>query len=131
MDEQLLFRAAALHKGKLKPAEFRLRPTDKGLSLFCYKDRPFSESALDAVRAMGKQGDLAVAILRADELQSLGIKLVKTPGATGDPEFDAAHVEARLPWAIRFWLFLRGKRPYDYFNEVLAPRLCALARVQR
>lgn len=130
MDNTELLRVVTLRKGKLKPVEFRIRQGERGLSLFWCKDRSTAESVVEAVRAMGKHGDLGAAILQTDEIRALGLRLVRTPGGTGVPEIDAMHVEARLPLLRQLWLFLRGIRPYDYFNEHLSPQLCAIARLQ-
>ena len=129
MPNDQLLRVARLRNGMLKPVEFRLRKGERGLSLFVYKDRATAESVLEAVRTMGKQGDLAAALLPTNELRALGLRLVPTAGATGSPEIDALHMEARLPLLRQLWLFLCRVPAYDYFNDNLSPRLCALARL--
>src|SRR5262245_45222807 len=126
---QQVVRVVALRKGKLKPVEFRLRPDEIGLSLFEYTDRATADLVVEAFKSMGKQGDLALALLQTDDLQALGLNLTRTKGATGRPEIDATHVEARLPLLLRISLFLRGIKAYDYFNEHLSLRLCDMARL--
>jgi hypothetical protein len=54
MEVNELLRVVSLRKGKLKPAEFKLREGEKGLSLFAYRDPPGPAEVIEAVRAMGK-----------------------------------------------------------------------------
>ena len=58
-----LLRVVALRKGKLKPVEFRLRPGEHGLSLFRLVNSETPDRVLEAVRLMGKTGDLAAAVI--------------------------------------------------------------------
>jgi hypothetical protein len=124
-----LLRVVALRKGKLKSFEFRLRPGERGLSLFRLKDSETTDRVIEAVRGMGKTGDLAVAVIDAATLRSLGLVLVPTAGGTPFADINALHVEARLAWWRKVLLSLRGVRDYDYFNENLSERICSLARV--
>jgi hypothetical protein len=118
-----------LRKGKLKPVEFRLRASEHGLSLFEFQDRTVAQEIIETVRAAGKQGELAVALIDADAIRSLGLILVRTRGATSSERINDLHIEARLPFLRKLLLFLRGIRHYDYFNEELSAKLCALARL--
>lgn len=129
MPTQQLVRVVALRKGGLRPVEFRLRPGERGLSLFRLSGTPSADAIVDAVRSMGKQGELAAVALDADAIQSLGLVLVSTPGGTRFDQVNALQVEARLPFLQRVLLFLRGIRSYDYFNERFSARLCAMARL--
>jgi hypothetical protein len=124
-----LFRVVALRKGRLNPAEFRLREGEQGLSVFARVERPGPVEVIKAVRAMGKRGELAAAVITAQEIQALGLILVRTRGGTAQVEINAIHYEARLPWLRQLFLRLRGIRPHDYFNEHLSHKLCMLARV--
>ena len=63
-----LLRVVTLRKGKLKSVEFKLREGEKGLSLFAYRGQPGPAEVIEAVRAMGKQGDLAAAVISAHRL---------------------------------------------------------------
>lgn len=129
MKAQQLIRIVALRKGKLKPSEFRLRERERGLSLFVHSDNVGAAAVVDAVRVAGKQGELAAAVLESSDLRSLGLVLVGTPGELVLHEVNAIHLEARLPLWRKVLLLLRGVRPYDYFNDVLSAKLCALARL--
>jgi hypothetical protein len=129
MQAKEFLRVVTLRKGRLKPAEFRLREGDKGLSLFARVDHPGPNAVLEAVRAAGKQGNLGAAVITAGEIRALGLRLVQTVGGTPHGAVNAIHCEARLPVLRKLVLRLRGIRLNDYFNEHLSPRLCALARV--
>src|SRR5262249_3114410 len=124
-----LLRVVALRKGKLKPGEFKLREGERGLSLFAYADRPGPAEVIECVRAVGKQGDLAAALITAPDIRALGLKLVKTKGGTPCHEVNAIHYEARLPVLRRLLLYLKGIRLHEYFNEHLSRKLCDIARV--
>src|SRR5436309_868275 len=92
-----------------RPTEFRLRPGDRGLSLFALVDDPGPNAVIEAVRAAGKQGDLAAAVFEIADLRRLGLVIVRTNGGTLDPAVNAIHMEARLPrW--REWLLRLGDR---------------------
>ena len=47
-------RVVALRHGRLKPSEFRLRPPERGLSLFELADGQQIDTIIEAVRAAGK-----------------------------------------------------------------------------
>ena len=129
MEAQEFLRVVTLRKGKLKRSEFMLREREKGLSLFAYQVKPNPLEVIEAVRAAGKQGDLAVAIISGRQLHALGLTLVRTPGGTPEAEVNATHYEARLSFLRRLVLRLRGFSGHDYFNDHLSLKLCALARV--
>jgi hypothetical protein len=129
MPTRQFVRVVALRKGKLKSAEFRLRPGERGLSLFELSAGVSAVDIVEAVKSLGKQGDLAAAMLTADAIRSLGLTIAHTWGGTASPEINTVHAEARLALWRRLLLFLRGVRPYDYFNDQLSPRLCALAQI--
>jgi hypothetical protein len=129
MDVTDLYRVVSLKKGKLKPAEFRLREGEKGLSLFARVERPGLAAVIEAVRSAGKQGELGAAVITARDLQVLGLVLTPTPGGTPDAEVNALHHEAGFSWLRRLLLRLRGVRVHDYFNEHFSLRVFALARL--
>jgi hypothetical protein len=129
MEVHDLFRVVALRKGKLKSVEFKIREGEKGLSLFARTARPGPMEVLEAVRAIGKQGELALAIIPAGEIRKLGLSLVQTPGGTPLQEVNAIHFEARFPWRRKLLLLLRGIRPHDEFDARLSDKLCELARI--
>ncbi|MFO0808544.1 MAG: hypothetical protein U0746_07975 [Gemmataceae bacterium] len=122
-------RIVRLHRGKLKPAEFRLRPGERGLSMFRRLTSPSPAEVLEAVRGAGKQGDLVAVVVPASELARLGLTVTATPGGTPVAAVNAVHVEARLPF-WRAWLFrLRGVAADEYFNERFSGPIHAAARV--
>jgi hypothetical protein len=122
-----LLRVVVARRGKVKAAEFRLRPGEPGLSLFRHADSPGPAAVIAAVRAAGKTGDLAVAEVPAALLLELGLRLVPTRGGTPDPAVNALHVEARpSPWR-KVSLWLRRRPVHEWFNEVIVPRLAAAA----
>lgn len=122
-------RVVCLRRGKLKVSEFRLRPGERGLSLFRRVAVPSPGDIVAAVRAAGKQGDLAVALLTATDLSRLGLRILATPGGTGDEVVNAVHVEARLSrWRI-LWLRLSGVVVDEYFNDRFSEALLAASRL--
>jgi hypothetical protein len=129
MEPQQLLRVVALRRGSLKPVEFRLREGEKGLSLFAQLQHPDTTAVIEAVRAAGKQGDLAAAVLEARELQALGLVIIHAPGGTPVAEVNAIHFEARLPRLRGLFLWLRGKRLHEFFNERFSERVCGIARL--
>jgi hypothetical protein len=129
MEVDELLRVVTLRSGQLRPSEFRLRAGEKGLSLFAQRSRPGPAEVIEAVRAVGKRGDLRAAGLPKRELLGLGLTLVQTRGGTPVAEVNAIHYEARLPFWRRLLLRLSGIQLHDYFNEHLSERLCAIARV--
>jgi hypothetical protein len=106
----------ALRKGKLKANEFMVRPGDKGLSFFASVPQPSSEEVVSAVRAMGKKGDLTVALFNSFDLERMGLTVVPTMGGTMSSKVNAIHFEARLPFWRQLVLRLRGLKTYEYFN---------------
>src|SRR5438067_12874556 len=108
MDAAEYLRVVSLRKGKLKPTEFRLRSGERGLSLFRRVESPGPEDVMAAVRAAGKQGELAAAVIPAGLLRELGLVVVATEGGTPVPEINRIHVEARLPWWRSLMLRLQG-----------------------
>lgn len=127
-DDDLL-RVVVVRRGRAKPTEFRLRPGERGLSLFRKVDSPAGPMILDAVRAAGKQGELAVAEIPISVLRAVGLRIVSTPGGTPDPDVNAIHVEARPTLWRRTVLRLRGRSIPDWFNETVTPILAASAKV--
>jgi hypothetical protein len=124
-----LLRVVSLRRGRLNPAEFRLRIGERGLSMFACVEHPSPAEVIQAVRAMGKRGELAAAVITAQEIRALGQILVQTRGGTSQAEVNDIHYEVRVPWLRRLFLRLRGIRLHDYYNEHLSPELCRLARV--
>jgi hypothetical protein len=125
----VVLRVVVVRRGKVKPAEFRLRDGEIGLSLFRKADQPGPEAIIAAVRAAGKQGELEVAEIPVNVFRRLGLRLVRTPGGTPDPAVNALHVEARPPWHRRLVLRLRGVPIHEWFNERVAPELAAAAKL--
>jgi hypothetical protein len=82
MDLEAVARVVVLRRGRPRVADFRLRQGEGGLSLFALVDEPGPDEILDAVRAAGKQGELALAVLSTAEIRALGLVLVRTPGGT-------------------------------------------------
>jgi hypothetical protein len=115
--------------GKVKPAEFRLREGEKGLSLFRSADLPGPDAIIAAVRAAGKQGELGVAEIPAAVISRLGLRLIQTAGGTPDPAVNALHVEARPSWRRRLALWFRGVSVHEWFNERITPELAAAAQL--
>ena len=124
-----LLRVVVVRNRRFKAAEFRLRPGERGLSLFARVHDPGPEEIIAAVEAMGKQGDLAIAVLPAEGIVSLGLRLVRTPGGTGRAELDDIHYEARLPAWRQLILGIQGQSAADYFNERYSRSLFELAQV--
>jgi hypothetical protein len=127
-DEELL-RVVVVRKGKVKPAEFRLRDGEIGLSLFRVTESPGAETIIAAVRAAGKQGDLGVAEIPVGVFQRLGLRLVRTIGGTPDPAVNELHIEARPTRWRRFVLRLRRRPVHEWFNEHIAPHVAAAAKL--
>jgi hypothetical protein len=128
MEVSVLLRVVALRKGRLT-AEFRLRPKEKGLSLFASVSRPGHAAIIEAVRAAGKQGDLAAALLSAKALRALGLVLTRTEGGTPVPEVNAVHYEARFGLFRRILLRLTGVAIHEYFNRHLSATLSEIAEI--
>jgi hypothetical protein len=129
MEAEAFFRVVALRKGKFKSVEFRLREGEKGLSLFAALPGFRPAVLLEAVRDIGKRGDLAVAAIRGEDLRRLGLKLISTPGGTAVAEINAAHCEARISFFRKLWLMLIRKSVQEYFNERFSEPLCAAAQL--
>jgi hypothetical protein len=129
MEVSAFLRVVALKKGKLKPAEFKLREGEQGLSLFAHGKQPAPADVIEAVRAAGKQGELGVAVLPRKAIEKLGLKMIRTPGGTPVEEVNAIHYEARFPIFRRFFLRLRGVRLHEYFNEHLSDQLFRVAQL--
>jgi hypothetical protein len=127
--EKALLRVVVSKRGKVRPAEFRLRKGDSGLSLFRHVENPGPDVVLEAVRAAGKQGELAIAELPTALLREIGPRIVATPGDTPSGEVNAIHVEARLPFWRRVGLALQRKGFAAYFNEYVAPQIAEAAKL--
>jgi hypothetical protein len=97
--------------------------------LFRRADEPSAEAIIAAVRAAGKQGDLGVAEIPAALFRRLGLKLVRTPGGTPDPEVNALHVEARPSWWRRLILRFRSVPIHEWFNQQITPELAVAAKL--
>jgi hypothetical protein len=124
-----VLRVVVVHKGKVKPTEFRLRGGEIGLSLFRKADQPDTKAIIAAVRAAGKQGELGAAEIPVSVLRRLGLRLVATPGGTQDPAVNALHVEARPSWWRRLVLRLRRVPLHQWFNERISPELASAAKL--
>jgi hypothetical protein len=124
-----VLRVVVARKGKVKPTEFRLRDEEIGLLLFRRADQPNPEAIIAAVRAAGKQGELGVAEIPERLFRDLGLRLVPTPGGTPDPAVNAIHLEARPSWWRQLVLLFRRAAVHEWFNERIAPKLAAAARL--
>ena len=129
MAETEYLRVVVSRRGKVRTAEFRLREGESGLSMFLNRASPAPAQIIEAVRAAGKQGDLAIAVIDTSHLAELGLRIIRTPGGTTDAEVNAIHVEARLPWWRRIVLVLRGTSHHEYFNNKISSRLAEVARL--
>lgn len=129
MPGDIVLRVVVVRKGKLKATEFRLRQGEPGLSLFRAEEHLSAEALIKAVRAAGKQGDLAVAEIPVGVIHRLGLKLVATPGGTSDPLVNGLHVEARPSFLRRLALWFRREAVHDWFNEHITPELAAAAKI--
>jgi hypothetical protein len=124
-----VLRVVVVRQGKLKPAEFRLRDGEIGLSLFRTGEQSDSEAIIAAVRAAGKQGELGIVELPVSVFRRLGLRLIRTPGGTPDPAVNALHVEARPSWRRRLVLLLRRAAVHEWFNERITPELFGAAKL--
>lgn len=129
MEATEYIRVVGLRKGKLKAVEFRLRPGERGLSLFSRVERPGPTEIVAAVRAAGKQGDLAATVIPSGVFREIGLKMVSTPGGTPVSEVNRLHAEARLPVWRSFLMRMLGQSVDLYFNERFSERLVAAAQV--
>ncbi len=129
MPDDGVLRVVVVRKGKVKPAELRLRDGETGLSLFRKADEADAVAIIAAVRAAGKQGDLGIAELPVSVFRRLGLKLVRTRGGTPEPAVNALHVEARPSSWRRLVLRLRGVPIHRWVNEHITPELAAVAKL--
>ena len=125
-----LVRVVRLRRGSLKPAEFQLRPGEKGLSMFLADPALSSDQLLRAVRDAGKQGELAVALVPVRIIRELGLNIVATEGGTPDPEVNRYHREIRIKWLLRVWLRIRRVSLHEFFNDRYPATLCKNARLE-
>jgi len=128
MNEEFL-RVVVVRRGKVRPTEFRLREAENGLSLFRKVDEPTSTEIIDAVRAAGKQGDLAVVEISVKVIVDLGLRIVATKGGTLNEAVNAIHIEPRPSLWRTIWLKLRGRPIHMWLNEFVTPRLAESARL--
>jgi hypothetical protein len=98
-------------------------------SLFQDCDSTLRSAILEAVRAAGKQGDLALAETDESVLRELGLKLIRTPGGTPNDVVNSLHWEARPSLGRRILLYLRRRSIQDWFNESVTPQLLRAARL--
>ncbi len=124
-----VLRVVVVRKGKLKPTEFRLREGENGLSLFWTDEHTGVKAIIAAVRAAGKQGELAVAEIPENVFRTLGLRLVRTLGGTPDPAVNALHVEARPSLWRQLILWVRRVPVHEWFNERITPGLAAAAKL--
>jgi hypothetical protein len=127
--EDRVLRVVVVRRGKVRPTEFYLRHGEIGLSLFRMSEVTGPEEIIAAVRAAGKQGELAIAEIPERVVRRLGLGLVRTPGGTPDPAVNALHVEARPSWWRRVVLWFRRVPIHEWFNERIAPKLVAAAKL--
>lgn len=90
MESDTFIRVVALKKGMLKPSEFKLRPGELGLSLFTRAEHPGPAEIVEAVRAAGKQGELAAAFIPASHIKALVLVITRTEGGTPEPAVNAS-----------------------------------------
>jgi len=124
-----LIRVVALSKDEFKLSEFMLRKSENGLSLFARVERPSPAEAIEAVRLMGKRGDLIAVSLKPRDIRNMGLTIVQTPGGTGNEEVNAIHFELHLPFFRRLWIRLRRIPVHEYFNESYSHKLFRAVRV--
>lgn len=129
MPDKGVLRVVVVRKSNVKPTEFRLRDGEVGLSLFRSTDQTGPEAILAAVRAAGKQGELAVVEIPVSVFRQLRLRLVRTPGGTPDPAVNALHVEARPSWWRRIVLLVRRVAVHEWFNEYITPELAVAAKL--
>ena len=127
MSNREVLRVVVVRKGKFRPAEFRLRPGEIGLSLFRRGSDAHPSAILAAVHAAGKRGELGIAEIPITSFARLGLTLVASPGGTADPDVNRLHVEARYSRWKRLVLLLSRKAVQEAFNEEIAPNLAAVA----
>ena len=123
-----LIRVVARSKDEFKPSEFMLRKGENGLSLFARMEKPSPAEAIEAVRLMGKRGDLIAVSLKARDIRNMGLTIVQTSGGTGNEEVNAIHFELRLPIFRRLWIRLLRIPVHEYFNETYNYKLFRAAR---
>lgn len=122
-------RVVKMRRGRVLPAEFKLREGENGLSVFALVDNPAPSEIIEAVQAVGKRGDLGAAVISVVLLRDLSLTLVRTPGGTLSAAVNAIHYEAKLSFFRRVSLWLRGIRVFEYFNSRISDKLCASARL--
>jgi hypothetical protein len=83
-----------------------------------------------AVKAAGKGGKLAAAVLRTEDINALGLRLIKTPGGTPDPWVNTFHFETRLEFLREVSFSFRAEARRQFFNSIHSPQLLALARIE-
>jgi len=98
--------------------------------MFLKRENPKPDRIIEAVRAVGKRGELGVAEIQAAVVAKLGLKVISTPGGTPDLEVNAVHVEARLPWWRRILSELGWMDDVAYFNRHISPTLANEARLR-
>lgn len=122
-------RVVAIRRGRFRVADFALREGEDGLSLFACQNENDIRRVVDAVRAAGKSGQLAAAALNADDLNALGLEVIRTSGATPDERANELHVEARLSPSSAELARRLGQTPWEFFNQQIAGAMHARARV--
>ncbi len=127
MSNREVLRVVVVRKGKFRPAEFRLRPGEIGLSLYRREPEIHPAAILAAVHGAGKRGELGIAEIPISAFTALGLKLVASPGGTADREVNRLLVEARYSRWKRLVLLLRRKAVHEAFNVEIAPKLAAVA----
>src|SRR5258708_3223100 len=113
-------RVVKLRRGRVLPAEFKLREGENGLSVFALVDNPAPLEIIEAVRDGGKRGDLGAAVISSAILRDLSLTVVRTPGGTLSAAVNAIHYEVRLPFFRRVMLWPRGIRVFEYFNRQIS-----------
>ena len=129
MADSRAVRVVVIRGGRTRPTDFALRRGESGLSLFGCESDEQVRIVVEAVRAAGKSGPLAAAALAEDDLLSLGLQLVQTPGGTPDPRANDLHVEARLGGQAADLARRLGQEPWEYFNQQVAAAIHARAKV--
>ena len=129
MPDKGVLRVVVFRKGNVKPTEYRLRDGEIGLSLFQSSIQTGPEAILAAVRAAGKQDELAIVEIPVSLFSQLRLRLVRKSGGTPDPVVNALHIEARPSWWRRIVLRFRRVAVHEWFNEYITPELAAAAKL--
>jgi hypothetical protein len=121
--------AFANKSGRVKLDEWELREGQNGLSVFEKRASPPPSVVIAAVglRKKGKFG-LGGFVLKREDVWALGLRFVRTLGATGVPAVDAIHFDIRLSFFTEIGFSFRAEAKRQHFNNIYSPQLQAIAR---